>query len=334
MRTSRLIAVLMELTRLRRTTVARLADRHGVSERTVQRDLVALQEIGVPLWTRTGPAGGVGLVEGWRSPLTGMTGAEVQALLIGAAGAGELGLAAEFEAARAKMLAASPGAAGAENDGAAAGAAARAAERVHVDHGRWFTEPERPPVLPEVSRAVWQDRRLSVRYERPDRPPTDRLLDPLGLVLKTDRWYLVAAHRGTVRTYRLSRILDAVVREEPCRRPEGFSLVEHWRAARAEFEASIFCLRVRLAIPESSVPALRTALPGVDVDGALEHPARRSMTDDDGERLELELTVERADIAAAQLLAVPGVEVRAPEHLRETMLARGRDLVARHAPQR
>ncbi|WP_010524849.1 YafY family protein, partial [Nesterenkonia sp. F] len=274
MRTSRLIAVLMELVRLRSTTVARLADRHGVSERTIQRDLASLQEIGVPLWTRTGPAGGVGIVEGWRSPLTGMTGVEVQALLIGEAGAGELGLAAEFEAARAKMLAASPaarpsggGRAGAGDDD---GAAARAAERVHIDHGRWFTDPERPSALPEVSRAVWQDRRLSVRYERPGRPPVRRLLDPLGLVLKTDRWYLIAAHQAAVRTYRLSRIVDAVVVDEPVRRPEGFSLVEHWRAARAEFEASIFRLPVRLAIPESSVPVLRTVLPGVDVDGALE----------------------------------------------------------------
>src|SRR5690625_6466738 len=97
MRSSRLLAILMELTRLPRTTVATLAERYGVSSRTLQRDISVLPEMGVPVWTRTGPAGGVGLVEGWGSPIAGMTAPELQALIIGEAGARGLGLHTDFE---------------------------------------------------------------------------------------------------------------------------------------------------------------------------------------------------------------------------------------------
>ena len=94
----------MELSRSPRTTVRHLADRHHVSTRTIQRDLAALHGMGVPVWTRTGPDGGVGLVEGWSSPVTGMTSFELQSLVIGEA-------------------------------------VERSAERFLADHGRWFAPP-------------------------------------------------------------------------------------------------------------------------------------------------------------------------------------------------
>src|SRR5690625_705121 len=198
MRSSRLLAILMELTRLPRTTVATLAERYGVSSRTIQRDISALHEMGVPVWTCTGPAGGIGLVEGWRSPITGMTAPELQALIIGEAGARGLGLHTDFETARLKML---------TTNAAQAETVEPAQERFLIDNERWFSEPEHPAALPDVARAVWSGRRLTIDYQRPggERTPRRRLLDPLGLVLKTDSWYLVAAHRRSLRTYRLSR---------------------------------------------------------------------------------------------------------------------------------
>ncbi|GAB3194647.1 helix-turn-helix transcriptional regulator [Nesterenkonia suensis] len=329
MRTSRLVALLLELTRLRRTTVAELAGRHGVSARTIQRDLAVLQEMGVPVWTRTGPAGGVGLVEGWRSPLTGMLAAELQALLLGEAGARELGLAADYQAARMKMLAA---------PGADARQQAAVAERFHLDHGRWFHDPERPAVLADVAQAVWSGQRITIRYTRSDRaaPPVSRLVDPLGLVLKTDRWYLVAAHRRSVRTYRLSRIATVAVHpEETAWRPPGFSLAEHWRQSRAQFEASVVSLPVRLSIPQASTEALRAALPGTQIDTALEQARRNPAPSGESggpTRLEVSLMTEALEIVSVQLLGVPGVEVREPAALRRALHARGRDLMTSNGP--
>lgn len=324
MRSSRLLALLMELTRTPRTTVSALAERFGVTPRTIQRDIVALPEMGVPVWTRTGPAGGVGLIEGWRSPLTGMTAAEMQALLVGEAGARGLGLHADFETARLKMLTARP---------AQAGAVVPVHERFLLDNERWFAEPERPEALSEVARAVWSGRRATLRYQRPGRPglPVARLVDPLGLVLKTDSWYLIAAHRGSPRTYRVSRIRSVQVHQEEARRPEGFSLPVHWERSRSAFESSRYTLPVSLSLPESSLDALRAAVPGVDVETALAETTEAAPVEG---RLALNLLMENFDIAAAQLLAVDGVEVHEPAALRERLHTRGRDLVARHRPGR
>lgn len=317
MRTTRLLAVMMDLTRAS-TTVAHLAARHGVSTRTIQRDVAALHEMGVPVWSRTGPGGGVGLVDGWRSPLTGMTVAELQALVIGEAGARGLGLLDDFTTARLKMLSGAP---------AQAAAVSPAHERFLIDNERWFTEPERPPALPAVAHAVLAGRRVTVRYARGDQRPVTRLLDPLGLVLKTDVWYLVAAHRRQVRTYRLSRVGSVRAHEDGAWRPAGFSLPEYWAQSRQDFEASIYGLPVRLRIPADAAGSLRAAVPGPHTGPALE-AARPA-----GDRLEVDLLMESEQIAAAQLLGVPQVEVLEPAGLRGALHERGRQLVEQNRPQ-
>lgn len=330
MRTSRLISLLLELTRLRSTTVTDLAAQHEVSARTIQRDLVALHQMGVPIWTRTGPAGGVGLVEGWRSPLTGMMAPELQALMLGEAGARGLGLETEYHAARMKMLSA-PGA-------SVVGPQAAMAERFHLDHGRWFQEPERPAHLTEISQAVWNGRRITIRYGRtdPDAVPITRRLDPLGLVLKTDRWYLVAAHRRSVRTFRLSKVRSVTVHDQEAWRPEGFSLPRYWRRSRADFEASVAHLPVRLRAPASSAEALRAALPGTEIDAALQAAQPKTAQPADHRapagHLVVSLLTESLEIVSVQLLGVPGVEVLEPLTLREALADRGRDLLAHNTP--
>ncbi|MER6878459.1 HTH domain-containing protein, partial [Amycolatopsis sp. NPDC000673] len=62
-RTDRLYALVEELRAVapRTRTAAWLAARFEVSVRTIERDLGALRETGVPIWTETGRTGGYGL---------------------------------------------------------------------------------------------------------------------------------------------------------------------------------------------------------------------------------------------------------------------------------
>lgn len=306
MRSSRLVAILMELSRESRTSVSRLAARHGVSTRTIQRDITALHDLGVPVWTRTGPAGGVGLVEGWRSPLTGMTTSELRALVVGEAAAQDLGMQTDFEVARLKLLSV---------PSARTDQLEPAHQRFLVDNSRWFGTSGRPACLPAVARAVWSGRQMTITYARHggDTAAVARLVDPLGLVLKTDSWYVVAVHGRDLRTYRLSRISSCVVHEDPGRRPADFSLEEYWTRSRAEFESSIHTIPVRLAIPESSVGHLTSSVPGPGVRHAVETGQRR-----DG-LLVLDLLMEKESIALVQLLGVPEVEVLEPAGLRRSL---------------
>lgn len=61
-RTERLLEILIELRTRHRFTVGDMATAHGVSRRTMLRDLQALSAIGVPLAARPGPHGGYELM--------------------------------------------------------------------------------------------------------------------------------------------------------------------------------------------------------------------------------------------------------------------------------
>src|SRR3954454_11880303 len=81
-RTDRLYALVEELRSRapRLVRAAELAEHFGVSTRTVERDLLGLQEAGVPIWTQPGPGGGYSLnVESTLPPLN-LTPAEAAAV--------------------------------------------------------------------------------------------------------------------------------------------------------------------------------------------------------------------------------------------------------------
>ncbi|MBD2862222.1 helix-turn-helix transcriptional regulator [Paenibacillus oceani] len=68
-RADRLMAILIALQQ-RPETAQSLADKFEVSKRTVLRDMQSLSEIGIPLYSMTGPSGGFRMMEGFRlSPL-------------------------------------------------------------------------------------------------------------------------------------------------------------------------------------------------------------------------------------------------------------------------
>jgi predicted DNA-binding transcriptional regulator YafY len=233
MRASRLLTILLLLQTRGRMTAGQLAEQLEVSVRTIYRDIESLHSAGVPLYGDAGPAGGYRLVDGYRTRLTGLTAAEAESLfLTGLPGpAAQLGLGAAVAAARLKLTAALPPE---HRD-----RARRVQERFHLDAPAWYQQAERPPPLAGVAGAVWDQRRVRVRYRRwRDPREVSRTLDPYGLVLKAGRWYLVAGAGGRVRTYRVASILDLAVLDEGFERPAGFDLGAWWRAWLADFDAT------------------------------------------------------------------------------------------------
>ena len=234
MRASRLLSLLLLLQTRGRLTAQELAQELEVSVRTVYRDVEALGAAGVPLFADRGPTGGYQLLDGYRTRLTGLTGDEAASLaLAGMPGpAAELGLGAALAAAQLKLQAALPASLRDRTE--------RVGERFHLDPSGWDRERDDVQHLAAVAGAVWEERRIAVTYERWDRSANETTLEPLGLVLKTDAWYLVARGADKVRTYRVSRLRALTPLDETFDRPADFDLADFWRSWSERFQASLY----------------------------------------------------------------------------------------------
>ena len=160
MRASRLVNLLLLLQSRGGLTAAELARELEVSVRTVHRDVEELSAAGVPIFAERGPLGGIRLVDGYRTRLTGMTADEAEALfLAGLPGpAAQLGLGTVVAAAQLKVMAALPP--------ELRSRASRIVERFHLDAAAWFHADEAVPHLATLSAAVWDGRAVRISYER------------------------------------------------------------------------------------------------------------------------------------------------------------------------
>ena len=105
----------------------------------------------------------------------------------------------------------------------------RARNRIFVDVTGWARREEAVPLLHRVQESIWLERQLSIIYERsPGCDSVTRQLSPLGLVAKGSAWYLVASIDNDLRSYRVSRISNAKVLDQPAHFPEGFDLAQFW----------------------------------------------------------------------------------------------------------
>src|SRR5881392_4434670 len=241
MRATRLVSLLLFLQMRGQLTAQELASHFGVSVRTIHRDVESLVAAGVPVEAVRGPAGGYRLAGGYRTKLTGLTGAEADALFVAPAPAAELGLGGVLANARLKVLAALPS--------ELQERASRAERYFHLDTRGWFRGEDTVPHLPALAAATWRERRLGARYREGSRI-VRRTLDPLGLVLKGGAWYLVARRSAGMRVYRVSRFASIRVRDEGFQRPEDFELATFWEEWSRTFEQSLPRVEVKLRASE------------------------------------------------------------------------------------
>ncbi|HEX4212610.1 MAG TPA: WYL domain-containing protein [Candidatus Dormibacteraeota bacterium] len=309
MRGDRLLAILLLLQGHGRLTAADLAERLEVSERTIYRDLDALGTAGVPVVAERGRGGGISLVEGYRTDLTGLSETEARALFSfgGPEVVAPLGLGEELEGALRKLMAALPA-------GQRPGAA-RARDRLLVDTARWRHDPEALPELGALQDAVWRDERVRIRYRRGGGGEVhERSVDPYGLVVKAGAWYLLAAVEGSLRIYRVSRIEAVSGTGETFSRPAGFDLAEAWAEERSRFEDSSPGFTCEVAVEADTLGLFLRVVSAQLTEPAERLAARR------GRRSRLRLRFPVLGAAQASLLSFGArIEVLDPPELRRAM---------------
>lgn len=314
MRASRLVSALMLLQARQTMTARELAAALEVSVRTVYRDMESLQHAGVPIYADTGRAGGYRLVEGYRTRLTGLTHDEAQALFLTGLpqAADDLGLGAVLAGAERKLQAALPP--------ELRRRAEAVRDRFHLDAPGWYAERDSPTYLADVAAAVWEQSRLTVLYRHWTEPEiVRRTLEPLGMVLKAGRWYVVArTEAGSPRTYRVGQILGVERVGEPFDRPADFDLAAYWQGQLEGFRERLIqgTATVRLS------PRGRERIRDVWSDAAVASVTATASEPDDSGWITARLPIESLTHAETELLKV-GAEVEAlePTELRDRLRA-------------
>lgn len=207
-----------------------LARRLEVDRRTILRDVEALSAAGFGIYTERGRSGGIMLLPEYRPDVGGLTADESRALFLagGQPALTRLGLAEPLSSALNKLGAGLP----AEQHQQVS----RTQERIVIDADGWSGSGEPLPELDRIQQAVFTDRRLRFDYQpMPPRQAGTRTVDPYGLLQTAGTWYLIAAHRGRPRTYRVSRISAVRILAQPSIRPDDLDLRRLWQQLRAGY---------------------------------------------------------------------------------------------------
>ncbi|QNP70039.1 YafY family transcriptional regulator [Streptomyces roseirectus] len=249
MKSDRLLSILLLLQTRSLVPARELADRLEVSDRTIYRDIEALSAAGVPVYAERGRHGGIRLLSGFRTDVTGLTADESRALFVLAAqGAHEaLGLDSALGSALRKVMAALPA--------PHRPAAEVTSRRILVDATRWWMSGEHTAVdLDVLQDAVFSDRRLRLSYRHSGATePRTYTVDPYGLVSKAGVWYLVADRRGTPQLFRAERIQRAKPLPDLVRRRPGVELSDAWEVLRRQVEERPDGIEVVVRVPRDRI---------------------------------------------------------------------------------
>ena len=207
-RTDRLYALVEELRARapRRLRARELAARFEVSVRTVERDISALQQAGVPIYADVGRTGGYTLDKSRTLPPLNFTPAEAVAVAITLSRSGGSPYSRSARTALHKILSAMSA-----GDGVAAHELA--------DRIRFLSpaEPEAPALVPAVlEEAVATRRVVRIGYVDRSGAVTERVVEPVSFTAVSRCWYFLGwcRLREAGRVFRTDRIRHAVLLDE------------------------------------------------------------------------------------------------------------------------
>lgn len=223
MQESRLFKIVYHLLNKGHATAPELAEKLEVSVRTIYRDIEALSEAGIPVYTETGRGGGIYLMSDFvlgKAMLSEKEKKELLAALQSLTVTGDTYSDSLLEKLTALFSAPSESWFG-------------------VDFSRWGNETRDKQYFDLLKTAVLKKRCVKLHYASMSAPYSERIVQPVKLMYKSRAWYLHAycMVRQAYRFFRLSRILDCELMDEGI---EPAPLPEYQDTLNQEYEKFVF----------------------------------------------------------------------------------------------
>ena len=236
-RVDRLSAILIMLQSKKIVKSEEIAERFGISKRTVYRDMRALHEAGVPLYAEAGI--GYSLAEGYHLPPVMFTPEEAGSLIIASKlieNFSDNSIKYNFNLAADKIKSVLP-----EN------------QKDFVDHvdksTHIFYSPEKPldgfsnNYLTAIQKAISQNKCVKIDYfSKYKEELTNRIVEPLGLCFYGFSWHLISycKLRNNYRDFRMDRVKSLVIIDD-CIKNKGNFTIEKYFEQSWEQEAIYAC---------------------------------------------------------------------------------------------
>ena len=295
------VLTLLEILQARdRVTGAELAERLEVDLRTVQRYIVRLKDLNIPIDSSPGVGGAYRLRAGFRLPPLLLTNEEAFALSLGLRALRQVGLSAfapATESALEKLRRVLPD---------SLKESIRTVEDVvAIEPGPWVVATSVECLIRAAS-AIRAGKRIRFHYQAHAGAASRRQIEPYAVMHFDGRWYLIGhcLARNAMRTFRLDRVTDLVVGTASFRRPAGFDASSYLKQ-RMPFIQSEYQIDVWIDMPVEE--AERTFAP------------MRVIVDEQRGGTRLRCGRDRLEMFAAMLLSMGRrIVVHSPTELRET----------------
>jgi predicted DNA-binding transcriptional regulator YafY len=229
---TRLITLIMLLQRQPNQKAASLAEKLGVSIRTLHRYFGMLDEMGIPIYAERGPYGGFSLVRGYKLPPLVFTPEEAVAIYLGTSLVSEMW---------GQLYQESAGGALAKLENVLPDEQRNEiawARRSLIATGMHRADPSAlAPLLEKLRRAAREHRQIDMEYQSTTKANANqRQIDPYALVHRSGWWYLVGyCHlRQGVRTFRVDRIQNLEILSQTFEMPDDFDIHAYLKSEFAD----------------------------------------------------------------------------------------------------
>lgn len=192
MQIERLFSIVYILLERKSVTAGELAERFGVSRRTILRDVEVLSAAGVPVYTSKGRGGGIAILDNYVLNKATISDEEQSQILTALKGAAPIGNTKLHEKLSALFQ---------KND----------TSWIEVDYSRWGDNGADSEKFELIKDAILERRAIAFAYPHPARETEMRSVYPLKLVFKSRAWYVqcYCLNKQDYRTFKLNRIQEA-----------------------------------------------------------------------------------------------------------------------------